>query len=172
MPFMKGIAPMRRTWDFLNKGDIIFKSSIQIMTINYNVDQQSSSGAYQFAFWELPRLKYKNPMVQFLKFKNMTPTPYIMFYFRDGQKMLVDVYGQSRADIHKHLKDTFCKTHDHLQTIEYEKEMLNPSGFGKKYPRQCICEVPGQVPCPSYVGLPKYMKGIKKKYPDPEDKDS
>lgn len=42
---MKGAAPIRRTWKYLQKGDMVFKKNIQIMTINYNVDQKSSIGA-------------------------------------------------------------------------------------------------------------------------------
>lgn len=40
-------------------------------------------------------------------------------------------------------------------------EASNPANFGpKKYClRECICEVDGQVPCPSFVPLPKEMTG-------------
>lgn len=44
---------------------------------------------------------------------------------------------------------------------EKKEEIVNPSNFGEKYARHCICEIPGQVPCPSFVPLPEHMKGIK-----------
>lgn len=169
MPFMKGPAPIRRTWNYLMKGDLLFKKNIQIMTVNYNVDQKSSVGAYEFAFWELPRMQFKNPEVQFLKFKNLTPTPYIQFYFKNGENLLVDVYGKSKEEISQHMKNTFCLSKE-AEEAEKEKEVINPANFGPKYRRHCICEVPGQVPCPSYVPLPEHMKGIKK--PDSKNTES
>lgn len=45
---------------------------------------------------------------------------------------------------------------------EEEKQQLShPAHFGpRKYClRECICEVEGQVPCPSLVPLPKEMRG-------------
>ena len=44
-----------------------------------------------------------------------------------------------------------------------KREMLNPANFGTECDRYCICEVPGQVPCPSFVPLPEHIKGMKKK---------
>ena len=44
---------------------------------------------------------------------------------------------------------------------EKEEETLNPANFGPEFARHCICEVPGQVPCPGFRPLPKSMKGIK-----------
>lgn len=35
----------------------------------------------------------------------------------------------------------------------------NPADFGYGCNRWCICEVPGQVPCPAYTPLPKEMRG-------------
>ena len=43
-----------------------------------------------------------------------------------------------------------------------KKQEINPANFGPQVHnclRQCICEVPGQVPCPSLVELPKEMRG-------------
>lgn len=44
---------------------------------------------------------------------------------------------------------------------EKKKELSHPANFGpRKYClRECICEVEGQVPCPSLVPLPKEMRG-------------
>lgn len=35
----------------------------------------------------------------------------------------------------------------------------NPANFGVGCERNCICEVPGQVPCPGTCPLPKHMRG-------------
>lgn len=35
----------------------------------------------------------------------------------------------------------------------------NPANFGAAFDRQCICEVPGQVPCPAWLPLPQDMTG-------------
>lgn len=42
---MKGRFPIRRTLDYLQKGDIIFKNSVKIMTVNYNTHGELSDGA-------------------------------------------------------------------------------------------------------------------------------
>lgn len=34
-----------------------------------------------FVFWNLPKLQYRNPNVQVVTFKNMTPSPFIRCYF-------------------------------------------------------------------------------------------
>lgn len=154
MPFMKGTAPVRRTKEFLNAGKLIFRPQIRIMTINYNIDQKASEGAYEFLFWHLPQIKFKNKNLQILKFKNMTPTPFIQLLFIDGKKELVDVYGRSRREIHNHLLETFCIP----EKIDPEEEK-NPGLFGLNCGRWCICEVSGQVPCPGFVPLPKEMRG-------------
>ena len=35
----------------------------------------------------------------------------------------------------------------------------NPANFGYGCKRHCICEIPGQVPCPGTVPLPQHMRG-------------
>lgn len=42
---MKGRFPIRRTLEYLQKGDIIFKSRVKIMTVNYNTHGELSEGA-------------------------------------------------------------------------------------------------------------------------------
>lgn len=39
------------------------------------------------------------------------------------------------------------------------EQKSNPANFGNKFARQCICEVPGQVPCPGWQPLPLEMTG-------------
>lgn len=42
---MKGRFPIRRTLEYLHKGDIIFKNRVKIMTVNYNTHGDLSDGA-------------------------------------------------------------------------------------------------------------------------------
>ena len=42
---------------------------------------------------------------------------------------------------------------------EAEAELANPANFGSTCSRHCICEIPGQLPCPSLVPLPKSWRG-------------
>jgi small subunit ribosomal protein S25 len=35
----------------------------------------------------------------------------------------------------------------------------NPATFGHGCRRHCMCEIPGQVPCPGVVPLPYHMRG-------------
>ncbi|XP_045166361.2 probable 28S ribosomal protein S25, mitochondrial [Mercenaria mercenaria] len=154
MPFMKGSAPVRRTKAYLEAGKLIFHPRIRVMTINYNLDQKASDGVYNFLFWHLPQIKYKNRHLQLLKFKNMTPTPCIQLFFADRETQVIDVYGRTRNEIHEHLFETFCEP---LKT--QSKEKWNPANFGYGCRHWCMCEVPGQVPCPGFVPLPKEMTG-------------
>ena len=34
----------------------------------------------KFVFFNIPQIQYKNPWVQIMLFKNMTPTPFLRFY--------------------------------------------------------------------------------------------
>uniref|UniRef100_A0A3P8X2U3 Small ribosomal subunit protein mS25 n=1 Tax=Cynoglossus semilaevis TaxID=244447 RepID=A0A3P8X2U3_CYNSE len=149
---MKGRFPIRRTLEYLQKGEIIFKNTVKIMTVNYNTHGELSEGARKFVFFNIPQIQYKNPWVQIMMFKNMTPSPFLKFYLGDGEQVLVDVEGKDYKQISQHVKKILGKT---------EMEASNPANFGpKKYClRECICEVDGQVPCPSFVPLPKEMTG-------------
>ncbi|KAL5014502.1 hypothetical protein ScPMuIL_008772 [Solemya velum] len=159
MPFMKGRAPIRRTLQYLEKGNMIFKENIRVLTVNYNTGQKASEGAYDFVFWNLAQIQYKNPAVQIVTLKNMTPSPFLQFFFNNGKKIVVDVDCTPREQILDHVKDLFCKTE---KVLEEEKlaqmKTSNPANFGWAFPRWCICEVPGQVPCPGWVPLPKHCR--------------
>lgn len=85
MPFMKGREPVRRTIQYLEAGKIVLKDKIRILSINYNVgrgfNNKIHEGAKAFVFWTLPQIQYKNPAVQVITFKNMTPSPFIRAYY-------------------------------------------------------------------------------------------
>ncbi|KAI3357593.1 hypothetical protein L3Q82_016004 [Scortum barcoo] len=159
---MKGRFPIRRTLEYLQKGDIIFKNRVKIMSVNYNTHGELSDGARKFVFFNIPQIQYKNPWLQIVMFKNMTPSPFLKFYLDDGEQVLVDVEGKDHKQISQHVKKILGKSEDVLQAEAKSKmQASNPANFGpKKYClRECICEVEGQVPCPGTTPLPKEMTG-------------
>ncbi|XP_029633369.1 probable 28S ribosomal protein S25, mitochondrial isoform X1 [Octopus sinensis] len=152
MPFMKGRAPIRRTLQYLKNGALVFKKNVQVMIINYNTGHAASKGAYNFQFWHIPQIQYKNPKLQILTMKNMTPTPFIQFILDSGEKVVMDVYNKEQEEIHEHIRKIFCKTQNPLSTDATTKESnVHPANFGHGCSRWCICEVPGQVPCSGFV---------------------
>jgi small subunit ribosomal protein S25 len=42
---MKGRFPIRRTLQYLGRGDVVFKESVKIMTVNYNTYGELGEGA-------------------------------------------------------------------------------------------------------------------------------
>ncbi|XP_068975623.1 small ribosomal subunit protein mS25 [Bombus flavifrons] len=160
MPFMIGRAPIRRTLNYLNSGKLILKDEIQIFSVNYNTHGEHHNGARRFVFWHLSQLQYKNPNVQIITFKNMTPTPFIKCYYENGNTMLIDIDGKSKEDILHHLQNVICKS---LKVQEEESTLKrktdNSANFGVGCPRSCICVIPGQIPCPAIVPLPYHMRG-------------
>lgn len=159
---MKGRFPIRRTLEYLQKGEVLFKKSVRIMTVNYNTHGDLSEGARSFVFFKIPQIQYRNPWVQIMMFKNMTPSPFLRFYLDDGEQVLVDVEGKHYKEITEHVKKILGKTDEVLQAEAAAKmELFNPANFGPKkyFLRECMSEVEGQVPHPGRVPLPKEMTG-------------
>ncbi|XP_071439456.1 small ribosomal subunit protein mS25 [Hetaerina americana] len=160
MPFMKGSAPIRRTLKYLEAGKLVFKDRVKIFTINYNTRGDHHEGARDFTFWYLPQIQYKNPDVQVVTFKNMTPSPFIRCYMDNGTQFLIDIDSKTKEEVHNHLKKIICKSDEQLiSEAEILEKKDNPANFGKGCPRHCICEIPGQVPCSGVVSLPNHMRG-------------
>lgn len=159
---MKGRFPIRRTLQYLSQGDVVFKDSVKVMTVNYNTCGERSLGARKFIFFNIPQIQYKNPWLQIVMFKNMTPSPFLKFYLDTGEQVLVDVEEKSNKEILQHIKKILGKNEETLQQEAQEKKQLrHPATFGplKYHLRQCMCEIEGQVPCPGKVPLPKEMTG-------------
>ncbi|CAI5767440.1 28S ribosomal protein S25, mitochondrial [Podarcis raffonei] len=159
---MKGRFPIRRTLQYLSQGDIIFKDAVKVMTVNYNTRGPLSEGARKFVFFNIPQIQYKNPWLQIVMFKNMTPSPFLKFYLDTGEQVLVDVEEKTNKEIAEHVKKVLGKSEETLQGEAQEKMKLrHPATFGpKKYHlRECMCEIEGQIPCPGKVPLPKEMTG-------------
>lgn len=147
---------------FLSQGDVIFKSAVKVMTVNYNTAGELSEGARKFVFFNVPQIQYKNPWVQIMLFRNMTPSPFLRFYLDSGEQVLVDVEDKTNKEITEHIKKILGKSKETLEKEERERKKLShPATFGpKKYHlRECMCEIEGQVPCPAFVPLPKEMRG-------------
>lgn len=159
MPFMRGQAPIRRTIGYLNKGNLIFKDSVKIITCHYNKNQVASKGTEDFVFWHFAQMQFKNPDTQIVILNNMTPSPYIQCYFDEGTNLVLDLDSQDKNTILNRVRKIFCKTETTLQAEQLAREMKdNPANFGYRCNHHCICEVPGQLPCPKYVPLPKHMR--------------
>ncbi|XP_043667235.1 probable 28S ribosomal protein S25, mitochondrial [Vespula pensylvanica] len=160
MPFMIGKEPIRRTLKYLQAGKLVLKDKIQILSINYNTSGQHHSGTRDFVFWYLPQIQYKNPDVQIITFKNKTPSPFIKCYYENGETMLIDVDSQPKESILQHLIKVIGKSEQLLIEEEVAKEKKdNPANFGVGCKKSCICEIPGQVPCPGVIPLPYHMRG-------------
>ncbi len=77
-----------------------------------------------------------------------------------GEPVIFDVDSQSNQEILNRLIKTLGKSKETLEAEELASEKKdNPANFGKDCDRFCICSVPGQVPCPSLVPLPKLWRG-------------
>ncbi|CRL01623.1 CLUMA_CG014351, isoform A [Clunio marinus] len=160
MPFMVGKAPIRRTLRYLESGKLVLKDKIKIFSINYNTYGNHHKGARSFVFWNLPQLQYKNKAVQVVTFRNITPSPFIKCYYDDGKQILIDIDSRTNDEILSHLIKVVGKSLDTLEAeaIAAEKKD-NPANFGVGCARSCMCEIPGQVPCPGVLPLPFHMRG-------------
>jgi len=157
---MTGKSPIRRTLRYLEAGKLFLNDKIQIMSINYNPKGAHHHGIREFVYWYLPQVQYKNPNVQMLTLKNMTPSPFIRFIYESGEQMLVDCDNKSHEVILKHLIQVVGKS-DKVRALERQlaEIKVNPANFGRSCARPCICVVSGQVPCPGVVPLPNHMRG-------------
>ncbi|XP_020138847.1 small ribosomal subunit protein mS25 [Microcebus murinus] len=159
---MKGRFPVRRTLQYLGQGGVVFKDAVKVMTVNYNTHGERGEGARKFVFFNVPQIQYRNPWVQIMLFKNMTPSPFLRFYLDTGEQVLVDVEAKSSGEIVEHVRKILGKSQATLRQEEQDRQRLShPANFGpRKYClRECMCQVEGQVPCPGLVPLPKEMRG-------------
>nr|CAG4645875.1 EOG090X0FQ5 [Lynceus sp. MCZ IZ 141354] len=161
MPFLKGVAPIRRTLQYLESSKFILKDRVRILSINYTSIGEHNQGARDFVFWDVPQLQYKNPTVQVVTFKNLTPSPFITCYLDNGEEIILDIDGNTKDEIEQRLKRVICKTESDVSIDAFKHMDPNdhPAHFGRYCSRHCICEVPGQIPCPAVVPVPKSWRG-------------
>ncbi|KFM74082.1 putative 28S ribosomal protein S25, mitochondrial, partial [Stegodyphus mimosarum] len=161
MPYLLGSHAIRRTRQYLDQGKLIFRKNVQIMTVHFNDKDIYHQGAKDFVYWNLCQVQYKNPNVQVLFYKNMFPTSFVRCWLDTGEDVLMDVFGKTNLEILNHLikilgQPVSSKAEVRKDTIEKDIEIAK---FGSGYKRHCICEIPGQVPCPAVIPLPKHMTG-------------
>ena len=132
MPFMKGIAPIRRTTKYLNSAGLVFKERVKIMTVNFNDTESESNsphkGAQDFVFWNIPQVQYKNPDVQIVTLRNMTPSPFITCFLEDSSKVYFDVDSQVAAEKIRYfimLVVTVCEIHLCLFALRIGKDEIH-----------------------------------------------
>ncbi|XP_048643118.1 28S ribosomal protein S25, mitochondrial isoform X1 [Marmota marmota marmota] len=116
---MKGRFPIRRTLQYLAQGTVVFKDSVKVMTVNYNTHGELGEGARKFVFFNIPQIQYKNPWVQIMMFKNMTPTPFLRFYLDSGEQVLVDVETKTNKEIVEHVRKILGKSEVTPSTFQW-----------------------------------------------------
>ncbi|XP_037036096.1 probable 28S ribosomal protein S25, mitochondrial [Bradysia coprophila] len=160
MGFMIGRAPIRRTIKYLSAGRLALKDNVKIFAVNYNTfGGDHHAGARDYVFWKIPQVQYRNPNVQVVTLKNMTPSPFIRCYFANGEDILIDIDSKTKEEIENHLIAVVGKSDDLLSAeAKLAEKKDNPANIGVGCDRHCICELPGQVPCPGTVPLPKHMR--------------
>lgn len=83
-----------------------------------------------------------------------------MYFTENGKTMLIDVDSKSKDEILEHLVKIVGKSEKTLiEEATAREKKDNPANFGVGCDRNCICHVPGQVPCPGIVPLPDHMRG-------------
>ena len=107
---MKGPSPVRRSLEYLGNSNLILKPYIRILNLHYNRKQETHAGAKAFVFWHLPQLQYKNPEVQVITIRELTPTPFIRLWLNSGRELLMDIDRQSKDEIHQRVLKCLCKT--------------------------------------------------------------
>ncbi|CAG5135536.1 unnamed protein product [Candidula unifasciata] len=129
MPFMRGAAPIRRTLGYLEKSNLLLKENVRIVMFNFNTEGKPSDGTRSAIF-------------------------------ADGSKLVMDVDSQKKDTIYEQVRKIFCKSDEVLQKEAVAKEKKsNPASFGYMCVHECMCEIPGQAPCPAYVVPPKEQRG-------------
>ncbi|XP_015781198.1 probable 28S ribosomal protein S25, mitochondrial [Tetranychus urticae] len=180
MPFLQGPGPIRRTLPYLKSGTLIFKDRVKIMEIHCNwyprrhaVEHlvkygNAHEGLNSFHFWNVPQIQYQNPDVQIIRFLDMTPNPFIRCWLDSGKNVLFDCYEKTRYEILLQLAKTLGKSKERLKMesdrAKDAQDYDNPAHFGFNKKQFCICEVPGQVPCPGTCELPKKYLGYYNQY--------
>lgn len=117
----------------------------------------------------VPQIVFKNPRVSLFSFKNEGHTPHIKVYLADGSKLMVHCEDKRSEVILEELSSVSgkpeCVSHHfqlaHLDLLsssqvqrEQAKEEPNMANFGDRSKGQfCICEVPGQTPCPKLTPI-------------------
>ena len=80
----------------------------------------------------------------------------------DNSKVYFDVDSHSNKEIMDRLVKTVGKSKQVLDEEAVASEAkLNRANFNRRlgFDRHCICEMPGQIPCPTLVPVPRHWRG-------------
>lgn len=117
-------------------------------------------GLREFYFWEMPRIQYQNPKLQIVRILDKMPTPFIRFWFDNGDDLILDCFNQSHQEILNRVIETAGKSEKRLKLEKaLRREVVgedNPALFGFRRQRFCGCEIPGQHPCPGVIMNPRF----------------
>ena len=105
------------------------------MTVNFNDTETDAAhkGAQDFVFWNIPQVQFKNPDIQIVTLKNMTPSPFITCFLEDNTKVYFDVDSQTNKEILDRLIQTLGKTKETLDAeAQAAAEKNNPANFGMR----------------------------------------
>ncbi|EDO42540.1 predicted protein [Nematostella vectensis] len=155
----KGKFPFRRTLEFLSAGRVVLKKDVRSVMLSYT-HKYESKGLRNFIYKDLPQIQYKNNAVQFITAKDRTDFPTVDIFYGDGKKVMVDVENKKAPEILEIFSKVAGATESELQIRRQPKYLgrINPANFGKYGHMYCICEIPGQAPCPSRVPHPEARK--------------
>lgn len=74
--------------------------------------------------------------------------------------MIIDCENKTKDEILQHLIKVVGKPEDVLQAeLDASEKKDNPANFGVKCEKDCICTIPGQLPCTGVVPVPYHMRG-------------
>merc|ERR1712136_564611 len=111
---MHGKHPVTQTTQYLEQG-IILRDCVKIMTIHYGDYQnnyESHEGVRKIVELNFSQLQYKNPNVQILVVKDLTPTPFFTFFLDDGEKFYIDVESMNQIEILHRIQNVFVTSKD------------------------------------------------------------
>lgn len=154
-----GRFPFRRTYEFLKAGNLILKSDVKTVLLNYT-HRKNSLGLRNFIYKDIPQIQFKNHTVQIMALRNKSDIPVINVFLGDGRKVTIDVESKTGPEI----LSIFGKVAGATDLEREDRAMpkypgrFNPANFGKYGHCYCICEKPGQFPCPSRVPHPEAKK--------------
>lgn len=138
--------------EFLSSGKLYLKDSVKVITFMYNMHGSNSHGIRQFVKEQLPPIQFKHPNIQFSLIKNRKPTPSINIYLSDDRYVTLDVENKEPELILSELASVAGVPDSEGQEAVKQRTAVNSANFAEsRTGRRCICEVPGQRPCPSKV---------------------
>ena len=160
MSFLIGASPIRRTLNYLKTCPLIFREQVKIVEYHYNmyrfhnirkpINESIHTGLKDFYFWHADPIQYNNPSIQFIRFVDVNPIPFIRCWLDTGEDVLFDCESKTKDEIMNQLIKTLGKLTKDLETERIkgaDTQKDNPAIFGFGKERFCMCEVDGQVPC-------------------------